>query len=172
MGIVSRSSTKRPSSPACLNLSPCPPPGSAFWPPSLYSCCACHPPTCSVSSPPPPPAPALPHLQQGGLLLRLPRKLFIGIRQDQKQRPVLTEAWSCREGGSRLPNSFWTTKEVVTPEPRANGGGEANLHQDSGPGVMFLRVSLTVSARLGVGAAAYSPAVPPSAWNWSSLMNS
>ena len=97
---------------------------------------------------------------------------LLGLDEDQKQRPVLTEAWSCREGGSRLPNSFWTTKEVVTPEPRANGGGEANLHQDSGPGVMFLRVSLTVSARLGVGAAAYSPPVPPSAWNWSSLMNS
>lgn len=159
MGIASRSSTKRPSSPASLNLSPSPPPGPAFWPPSLHSCCACHPPTRPLQHP------LCPTSNREVFSSACLRSSLLGLDEDQKQKPVLTEAWSCGEGGSRLPNIFWTTKQAVTPESRANGGGEASLHQDSGPGVVFLRVSLMVSARLGVAAAAYSPPVPPSAWN-------
>lgn len=135
MGVVSHSSAKRPSSPVKLNLSPFPRPGSAFRPPSLYSCCACHPPTCSVSSLSPLPTLPLPHLQQRGAS-RLPRleSSLLGLDEDEKQRPVLTEAQSCGKGGSRAPEHLVDNKGSGDPEPRANGGGEASLHRYSGLG--------------------------------------
>lgn len=163
MGVVSHSSAKRPSSPVRLNLSPFPRPGSAFRPPSLYSCCACHPPTCSVSSLSPLPTLPLPHLQQRGAS-RLPRleSSLSGLDEDEKQRPVLTEAQSCGKGGSRLPSILWATKGAVTLSPEQTGEGRRACIGTPALGLV-LRVSLTDSTRLGVGAVACSPPGPPSA---------
>lgn len=127
MGFISHCSAERPWSPVRLNLSPSPPPGSAFWPPCLYSRCACHPPTCSASSPSRPPCPRqhspCPTCSGEVLLSACLESSLLGLDKDEKQRPILTEARSRRKEGRRLPNIFWTTKGAVTPESRAKGEG-------------------------------------------------